>query len=175
MKLSVRSPGESGYALSNWVLILVTALALAGIGITAMTSVVAKSRLVATKEQLRALEKGFVAYHDERHSYPLGIDNEDVQLIGIDIAGVLLGEKSDQNPDGRRYWDAEAISPGTAAKVPTDPFGGLYWVAFDADGDGRVRNPVHKEDEWLEISVLVFSAGPDGDPTTWNDNVRNWK
>jgi hypothetical protein len=39
-----------------------------------------------------------------------------------------------------------------------------------------VKNPAVAENEqWLNSRVLIFSAGPDGDPTTWKDNVRNWK
>ena len=53
-----------------------------------------------------------------------------------------------------------------------DPWGGLYLVRLDGDGDGFVADPEHGGR--LAQMVIIWSAGRDGDPNTWKDNVKSW-
>ncbi len=148
-------------------------LALAGLGVAAMTSVIAKSRILTAQEQMRGLESGILAFLKDQENFAKTFANEHVSLIDSKMTETLtkghLGA-------GKHYWDLGKSSSKLSDFAPTDPFGGVYWIVLDADGDGRVKNPAVAENEqWLNSRVLIFSAGPDGDPTTWKDNVRNWK
>lgn len=60
-----------------------------------------------------------------------------------------------------------------------DSWGSLYYIICDFNNDGKVPNPelltvppkpgaTQKE---LSARIVIFSAGPDGDPATWEDNV----
>lgn len=60
-----------------------------------------------------------------------------------------------------------------------DGWGSLYYIICDFNNDGKVLNPelltvppkpgaTQKE---LNTRIALFSAGPDGDPATWEDNV----
>ena len=56
-----------------------------------------------------------------------------------------------------------------------DPWGAVYRVRYDADGDGSVENPQRDSPEKrLRKSVIAWSAGKDGDHDTWEDNVSSW-
>jgi len=54
-----------------------------------------------------------------------------------------------------------------------DPWGHFYWMRLDANKDGRVEDPSHPG-AFVSKKVIIWSAGKDGDFTTWNDNVTNW-
>ena len=176
MKLSKPIVYSDGSVLSNWLALSVVGLALAGLGVAAMTSVVAKSRVLTARiltaqEQIRGLESGVLDFLDDR-----GDDSETFSEHISPIGNEMTQALTQQNPAGKHYWDTGKHSASASDSAPTDPFGGAYWIVVDADRDGRLRNPaVADGEQWLEGRVLIFSAGPDGDPTTWKDNVRNWK
>ncbi len=51
-----------------------------------------------------------------------------------------------------------------------------YLYALDDDGDGLVKNPDSGgEPAQIRADVIAWSAGPDGDYTTWDDNVGSWE
>jgi hypothetical protein len=62
--------------------------------------------------------------------------------------------------------------------VLSDYWGQEYEVVLDADNNGHVSNPDIRESgqvPTLSSRIAIFSAGPDGDPATWDDNVKSWK
>lgn len=72
----------------------------------------------------------------------------------------------------------EINMPGSIATPNKDGWGSLYYIVCDFNNDGQVPNPelmtvppkpgaTQKE---LSAHIALFSAGPDGDPATWEDN-----
>jgi hypothetical protein len=66
-------------------------------------------------------------------------------------------------------------NPATGEARLLDPWGNPYKIRIDTNGDGKLADPelgasvtVHHQ------SVIIWSAGPDGDFTTWPDNVKSW-
>ncbi len=56
-----------------------------------------------------------------------------------------------------------------------DPWGRPYQLLLDGDGDGKLKNPASDPAKpELNVAAAAFSAGPDGDPTTWADNLKSW-
>lgn len=59
-----------------------------------------------------------------------------------------------------------------------DPWGWPYRIRLDTDGDGKLRNPypeqVHGPGANVGKRVIVWSAGRDGDWSTWDDNAISW-
>ena len=53
-----------------------------------------------------------------------------------------------------------------------DSRGGYFQIRMDANGDGKVANPI--TNELSEEAILVWSAGKDGKFETWRDNVITW-
>ncbi len=74
----------------------------------------------------------------------------------------------------------EAIDMKRSKATPNkDGWGSLFYIICDFNNDGKVPNPelltvppkpgaTQKE---LSTSIAIFSAGPDGDPATWEDNM----
>ncbi len=68
--------------------------------------------------------------------------------------------------------------PRSIATPNKDGWGSLYYIICDFNNDGQVPNPelmtvppkpgaTQKE---LSTRIALFSAGPDGNPATWEDN-----
>jgi hypothetical protein len=55
-----------------------------------------------------------------------------------------------------------------------DGWGNPFHLIVDTNKDQRIQNPVSAPLEWIEKRILIYSAGPDGDPETWEDNIRSW-
>jgi prepilin-type N-terminal cleavage/methylation domain-containing protein len=50
-----------------------------------------------------------------------------------------------------------------------------YLYAVDDDGDGLVKLPDPEKNETIRADIIAWSAGPDGDFSTWEDNVGSWE
>lgn len=62
--------------------------------------------------------------------------------------------------------------------VLSDRWGEPFYVVLDTNGDGEIANPEGGAEHlpaMLPVEVLVYSSGPDRDPTTWKDNVCSWR
>ena len=56
-----------------------------------------------------------------------------------------------------------------------DPWSEEYYVIMDADYSQDIDNPdTTSTTTKLYQGVLVFSAGEDKDPSTWEDNIKTW-
>ena len=65
---------------------------------------------------------------------------------------------------------------GKEEGVFTDPWGNDYYVLLDGDGDGKLNptdddKPTGLDGTSWRKSILIWSAGPDGDPATVEDNA----
>jgi hypothetical protein len=66
-----------------------------------------------------------------------------------------------------------------------DRWGQPYQIVLDLNGDGKIPNPARgtrvskngdeMEPDVLELEVIAFSSGPDGNPNTWEDNAKSWR
>jgi len=67
-------------------------------------------------------------------------------------------------------------NPATPNK---DGCGSLYYIVCDVNNDGQVPNPElmtvppkpGATQKKLTTRIAIFSAGPDGNPATWEDNM----
>lgn len=61
-----------------------------------------------------------------------------------------------------------------AAGAFVDPWGHPFRFRLDLDGSKEMDNPSGSNDK-LRLQTLAWSAGPDGDYETWEDNVKSWE
>lgn len=67
---------------------------------------------------------------------------------------------------------AGALDETTGAFV--DPWGQPFVYMLDLDGDGQMDDPSGSAQK-MGASILAWSAGPDQDETTFEDNPVSWK
>ena len=65
------------------------------------------------------------------------------------------------------------MDQGGAAFV--DAWGNPFKYRLDLTGSGEISNPDPEVGGLLKTQVAVWSAGPDGDFGTWEDNVAGWE
>lgn len=138
------------------------------------------------------LKHAIIAFFTEYHEYPLLDPANDLTVeSGHSLMDILLGSDKQKGPGGRNprgiafYTDRAARPMGdgrfrngitldeSGAGELWDPWGNHYRVRFDSNGDGKVDNPAAPVKPLLE-TIAVWSAGPDGDFETWEDNVKSW-
>ena len=71
-----------------------------------------------------------------------------------------------KNPNGTANLQAGAF---------VDPWGEPFMFQLDVAGTGEKPNPDQNEGGTVRARVLAWSAGPDNDFTTWEDNVKGWE
>ena len=90
------------------------------------------------------------------------------------------GDMPPSNPKRIMFFEpsggslAPAGDPNVGAFV--DPWGTPFEYQVDLDGDGQCAHP-YEESETALIPgrVIVWSAGPDKEYATWEDNVTSWE
>lgn len=140
------------------------------------------------RAEIQGLILAVKGYQTEYSKLPeLGTTDESkyVESAGP-LIEALTGQHQHLNPKKIPFYEPPARHPlqGTSGKgtIPTpttstdirDPKGNRYRVHFDWDGDGIISNPKEPGTK-ISNSVIVYSAGPDGDYTTWHDNVTSWE
>lgn len=62
--------------------------------------------------------------------------------------------------------------------VLVDPWGAPLYFMVSLDEKEKIPNPDARDkpaNPFIKNSVIVYSAGPDKNPDTWEDNVMSWK
>jgi len=164
--------------------ILVSAICWSGILNKASTPVA-----LVTAHDLR---NAIASFHEEYGRYP-GFDakfdtdlQSDHDLMDVLLAAEYTTRSAYGNPYGVAFFtgsQAKPIADGGYRKGIQlksggrgelwDPWGKYYRVRIDTNQDSRVADPSGKTNA-IEESILVWSAGPDGDFDTWQDNVKTW-
>lgn len=95
---------------------------------------------------------------------------------------VLLGKDPELNSRQVRFFDPHSAKERKMGAWQdesgnwhfADPWGRPYRARVDANGDETIPDP-EKPGASLKGTYHFYSSGPDGDPTTWHDNVTTWK
>lgn len=136
------------------------------------------------------LKNGLSAYFTEYRKYPLEIEKANLTTTtGHPLLTILVGNddpaavaynprkiafftgKQARVKDGRYTRGIEYSEDGPS--YLWDPWGNLYHVRLDTDYDNQIENPEFPG-QLLPVSIAVWSAGPDGDFSTWKDNIKTW-
>lgn len=139
---------------------------------------------MAAKACMKGLEIAIKGFQKEYGHLP-GVAVLEVDPVAShgDVLAALLGG----NPRKINFWSPPPRNPdgSGAAADPNgiwdlrDPWGHFYRLHLDKDGDGEMPNPAAgsapDQPKIIQAPVLIYSAGPDGDFTTWKDNVCSWK
>jgi type II secretory pathway pseudopilin PulG len=153
-----------------------------------------KAERAHAENTARNLRNAIAAFHTEYRDYPLPDPANDLTIdSGHALMDILLGSDPQKGPGGRnprgiaffvdraarpigggRFRKGLTLSPDGTGEL-WDPWGNHYRVRFDSNGDNRVGNPdPAAAATLLPESILIWSAGPDGDFDTWVDNVITW-
>ena len=82
-----------------------------------------------------------------------------------------VGKEAKLGEDGRYREGLSRTREGQSELW--DPWGNHYHVRLDTNHDTQLADP-SGGDAPIPETILIWSAGPDGDFATWKDNIRTW-
>lgn len=164
---------------------LVLLAVLAAIAVPIGRMVLLKARALQIKAEMQALVMATKGYQTEYSRLPnLGETDENKTLeVQGEILDILMGKHPGENPRTIPFYEPPLHTPPAksglvinAAGLPElrDTYGNVYHMRFDWNGDGHIPDPEHPG-ATIGGPVIIYSAGPDGDYTTWHDNITSWK
>lgn len=180
----------------GWVLPVAGALMLLvlvlGVALFLLARLQHSAQRVSAANTVTQLRQALDTYYTEYRKLPLpvGSPRNDVQLTsGPDLMNVLLAvgapaHSHPLNPRQMVFYSGSIIPAGDPLEggvfiTPSgdatlyDPWGNPYQVMLDGDGDGDTEDP-SAPGRLTGKRVIVWSAGPDGNPRTWADNLFSW-
>lgn len=179
---------RSGFTLVELLVVVAIIALLAGVALPSFGSIFKKMK----REQGRTLGIQLVNsvknYYTEYSKYPLPGDASggEVTPVRTDeiLTGTLMGTDEAMNPKKIRFLpDLKPVEEGGGFGLKSsgdlisivDPWSEEYYVIMDADYSQDIDNPdTTSTTTKLYQGVLVFSAGEDKDPSTWEDNIKTW-
>lgn len=180
-----------GIVLAIPLIIAVVAIVgiLVGLLYPATTSALKRAEITHAENTVYNLKHAIAAFHVEYGNYPLLDSDPDLTMTDHALMDIVLGsDKQNRNPRRIAFYTdqaAKAMGGGRFRQGVTldafgggelwDPWGNFYRVRFDTDGNRRVENPDPAGPaNFLPESIILWSAGPDGDFDTWEDNITSW-
>lgn len=167
---------------------------LAGLLLPAVSSMRRNADMSTADCIVASLRNAISTYHIEYRKYPLSGPIDDITSDSDhSLMDILLGsdpqrESGGHNPLGIAFYSDMTAKPlgggryraglttfpdGTGELL--DPWGNHYRTRFDTDENGQVADPESTNpDSYLPEAIAVWSAGPDGNFDTWNDNLKTW-
>ncbi|WP_038168770.1 hypothetical protein [Verrucomicrobium sp. BvORR106] len=163
---------------------VLTILVLAIVAATFLASGSAIQEQAAMKSLGHALE----SYFKEYGHFPISNPDTLIEAVSIPAEGemvtAIIGGDSPLNPRKIQFYAPPQAKTGkagldqsNAATIRTvDSNGTTFFLIMDLDGDGMTPNPDPRDQrqKLIRARVLVYSAGPDQNPTTWADNLVSW-
>lgn len=161
---------------------------LAGFMFPVAEGVMKKAEQANAENTVYNLRNSISAFFTEYREFPISDKtNPAAQDVSVhsnaDLMPILMGNAPAQNPRSIRFFSGMQAKPGTnggfrkgydsGTQTLYDPWGNPYRVIFDNNMDNRIDSPATPGSS-ISATILIWSAGPDGDFKTWEDNIKTW-
>lgn len=153
---------------------------LASLALPAVNQGLGKAKEARVRSTMAQLSAAIANYQIEYRRFPVESSGEDVTLESRGrIMAALSGDPSEAGSEGMNprqvtfYVPLSARSHSEDAHAQWDPWGYLYQIRIDSDFDNQVIDP--SSGSPVTRSVIIWSAGPDGNEDTWEDNLKSWE
>lgn len=179
---------KQAFTLVELLVVLAIIAMLAGIAFPAFGAIMRKMKREQARQTAQSLVNAIKQYYAEYQRYPVpaGAEGSEMEALRSDeiLTGALLATDTTMNPRRITFLpDMKAVEQGRGPGLYmngdqatlVDPWGEQYYIHMDMDYDGKIENP-NPETTATHIhqGVLIYSAGEDKDPGTWEDNVTTW-
>ncbi len=176
---------KKGFTLVELLVVIVILGVLMAMMIPAAGVVLKRARVSQAKSDARVATTVLLKYQAEYNRWP-GFFLEAAQdaqhltdpfWVSV-MSPELIGAPSTYNPKRIIFFE-----PGAGALKPDDPnkgafvdsWGNPFEYQLDIDGDGSVEHPNEGVGGKLPGRAIAWSAGPDGDYGSWDDNATSWE
>ena len=177
---------KNSFTLTELLMAIGIIVILAAIAIPSTISAIKKAEMAKAQAEMTTLVEALKNYESTYGVLPLkclGATPADGKISGTDgthtayetLIRILQGENLTVNGKAMNKRQVAFLDGKDEGTFP-DPWGNDYYVLLDGDGDGKLDPPTADEPTGLDgkpwrKSILIWSAGPDGDPATVEDNA----
>ena len=177
-----RRQGQSAFTLIEMLVVI----AILGILMAMMVPAAGLILRRAAKARAQA-DAGVVAtvllkYQAEYNRWPTNYVPDMVDTTDADWVKMMAPQPGSgpvpTNPKRIVFFEPGGGALGTNAPHAgafVDAWGTPFKYRVDQDGDEQLANPNEDTGGILRARVLAWSAGPDGDYATWDDNAASWE
>ncbi len=149
---------------------------------------IAHNKLPLAQIVLKDIRIALSSYALEYGHYPIPESDWHGPDVSIRTRGPMLsaltGGNASLNPKTIKFIDFFAAKDRKNGLwqdggewIFSDPWGEPYYITLDTNKDGKVTNPEPRGENMpamFDKPIILYSSGPDRDPTTWEDNVCSW-
>ena len=165
---------------------------IAGLMFPAFSGALGKAEDARAENTAHNLKNALSAYVTEYRSFPVEGEAGDMTIDSDEaLMGILLASDKEASPGGKNvrrivFYTDKAAKPAGEGKFRRgialdaegggalwDPWGNHYLIRLDTDNNQRIENP-QTPGTHLPESIIIWSAGKDGDFETWDDNLKTW-
>ena len=177
---------KNSFTLTELLMAIGIIVILAAIAIPSTISAIKKAEMAKAQAEMTTLVEALKNYESTYGILPLkclGATPADGKISGVSgsyaayetLIRILQGENLTVNGKAMNKRQVAFLDGKDEGTFP-DPWGNDYYVLLDGDGDGKLDPPTADEPTGLDgkpwrKSILIWSAGPDGDPATVEDNA----
>ena len=118
-------------------------------------------------------------YHADYNRWPGFATNNEAQHLtdGVWVKAMspAPGEPMPpSNPKRIVFFEAGAGALDKTTGAFVDPWGNPFEFQVDVDGNGEMGHPAEGA-QTFRLQAIAWSAGPDGDYASWEDNPTSWE
>ena len=179
------SNGKPGFTLIELLVVLAILGILMAMMIPAAGLIMKRMAKARTQSDANVVASVLLKYQTEYNRWPpayLPTGRGESNADWVD----LMAPKPDENKEIYKLNNPKRIGffePGGGALAASgdhagafvDAWGKPFAFRMDVEGTGEMANPNGDVGGKLRARTLAWSAGPDGDFDTWEDNVAGWQ
>ena len=168
---------NAGFTLVELLVVIAILGVLMAMMVPAASYIVKRAKTSTARTDAGIVVSVMMKYRAEYNRWPEAYKDEGGGITDKDWVALMApqpGTPSLANPKRVQFFEAGGGALNEEGAF-ADPWGNAYQFIFDKTGAGELQSPNEESGEIIRGSVAAWSAGPDGNFETWDDNVSSWE
>ena len=182
-----RNGDMRGFTLVEMLVVIAILGILMAMMVPAAGMIIKRAKISTAKGDAGIVATALLKYNAEYNRWPSTYAPDTVDTTDATWVGMMAPKPGSGavplNPKRFVFFEPGGGALGVDGQVAkpeyigafVDPWGSPFKFRLDTDGSGQIDHPNAEVGGAVRGRVLAWSAGPDGDFTTWADNVTGWE